>query len=196
MKMDLKKWNYWWYEWVKPILIAALLAMFIRTFIVQPFKIPSSSMVPTFLPGDRIFVNKFTYGAKLPFTNIRLPHIEEPETGDIVVFVSPVEKKKFLVKRFIASGGQTVEIKGGEIFIDGKPSEENILGKFYYYNTGEYAAENTPITVPEGKFFVLGDNSANSLDSRYWGFVPEENLVGKAFIIHWPPKRIKLLAGK
>lgn len=196
MKINLNKWSYWWDEWIKPIMIAAVLAMFIRTFIIQPFKIPSSSMVPTFVPGDRIFVNKYVYGAKVPFTKIRFPHMEIPRTGDIVVFTSPIEKKKFLVKRFIASGGQTVEIKDGEIFIDGNVAEENILGNFYYYNSGDYARENRSITVPEGSFYVLGDNSANSMDSRYWGFVPEDNLVGKAFVIHWPPKRIKLLSGK
>lgn len=194
MRINLKTWNYWWYEWIKPILIAALLAMVIRTFIIQPFKIPSSSMVPTFVPGDRIFVNKFVYGAKLPFTHIRTTPLEAPSTGDIVVFISPIEKKKFLVKRFIASGGETVEIKDGEIFINGKLSESKILENFYYYNKGEHAPEGRAIKVPEGSFYVLGDNSANSLDSRYWGFVPENNIVGKAFIIHWPPRRIRLLS--
>ena len=196
MKIELKAWNYWWYEWIKPILIAAVLAMFIRTFIIQPFKIPSSSMVPTFVPGDRIFVNKFVYGAKLPFSKIRLPQLDEPFPGDIIVFVSPVEKKKFLVKRFIASGGQTVEIKDGGILINGKPSKAKVLENFYYYNKGKYGPEGRAIKVPEGSFFVLGDNSANSLDSRYWGFVPEENIVGKAFVIHWPPSRIRLISDK
>jgi signal peptidase I len=195
MKINFGNWDHWWNEWIKPILVAAVLAMLIRTFIVQPFKIPSSSMVPTFVPGDRIFVNKFTYGAKLPFTKIRLPYLEKPETGDIVVFTSPVERKKFLVKRFIASGGQTVEIKGGEVFVDGNVLKENILGRFHYYNTGEYGGEGLKIKVPEGNFYVLGDNSANSMDSRYWGFVPDDNLVGKAFVIHWPPRRIRLLSG-
>ena len=196
MKINLNKWSYWWDEWIKPIMIAVILAMFIRSFIVQPFKIPSSSMVPTFMPGDRIFVNKFVYGAKVPFTGIRLPRLEEPETGDIVVFISPEENKKFLVKRFIASGGETVEIKKGEIFINGKPLESDTLKKFYYYNMGQFPLEGSSVVVPEGSFYVLGDNSANSMDSRYWGFVPERNIVGKAFVIHWPPGRIKLLSGK
>ncbi|HPN72417.1 MAG TPA: signal peptidase I [Candidatus Omnitrophota bacterium] len=194
MKIVLKNWNYWWYEWVKPILVAAVLAMFIRTFIMQPFKIPSSSMVPTFVPGDRIFVNKFVYGAKIPFTKMRLPALQKPRQGDIIVFFSPEEKKKFLVKRFIASGGQTVEIRDGDILIDGKPSSAKALEKFYYHNTGEYGPEGRAVEVPEGSFYVLGDNSANSMDSRYWGFVPEDNIVGKAFIIHWPPKRIRLIS--
>ena len=105
--------EYFWEEWVKPVLIAVALAMLIRTFIVQPFKIPTGSMIPTFLPGDRIFVSKFIYGARVPFTDIRLPKVRPPETGDIVVFLSPIEKKKYLVKRYIAGGGETVKIKDG-----------------------------------------------------------------------------------
>lgn len=190
---ESEKWNYWWEEWVKPILIAAVLALFIRTFIIQPFKIPSSSMFPTLKPGDRIFVSKFIYGAKIPFTDLRLPKVRDPHTGDIVVFLSPVEKKKFLVKRFIASGGDTVEIKDKDIYINGKIVDINPIDRIEYFNRGQYGAEGETISVPEGEFFVLGDNSANSLDSRYWGFAPVKNLVGKAFVIHWPIKRIRLL---
>lgn len=186
-------WNYWWEEWIKPILIAAVLAMFIRTFIVQPFKIPTNSMYPTLKPGDRIFVSKFVYGARIPFTNIRLPKIEDPETGDIVVFRSPVEKKKYLVKRYIAGGGETVRIKDGEVFVDGKRVDTSPIRRFFYYDRGEYSGEEKVVKVPEGEFYVLGDNSANSMDSRYWGFVPDRNLVGQAFLIHWPIKRIQLI---
>jgi signal peptidase I len=193
MRGDMRKWKYWWEEWVKPILIAAALAILIRTFIVQPFKIPSNSMYPTLKPGDRIFVNKFIYGAQIPFIGIRLPDVREPRTGDIVVFLSPVEKKKYLVKRFIAGGGNSVEINDGLLFIDGKPAEDKVLRKFFYYNRGEYGPENKVVHVPEGSFYVLGDNSANSLDSRYWGFVPDKNLVGRAFVIHWPISRIRLI---
>jgi len=187
------KWKYWWEEWIKPVLIAAALALFIRTFIVQPFKIPSSSMYPTFVPGDRIFVSKFIYGAKIPFTDIRLPAIRGPKTGDIVVFLSPMEKKKYLVKRFIAGSGQEVEIKGGSIFVDGKKIDAAPISNFRYVDRGTYATGGEPIKVPENCFFVLGDNSENSMDSRYWGFVPNENLVGKVFVIHWPPSRIKII---
>ena len=188
-----RKWDYWWDEWVKPILIAAVLAIFIRTFIVQPFKIPSSSMFPTLKPGDRIFVSKFIYGAKVPFINFKFPEITKPKIGDIVVFLSPVEKKKFLVKRYVAGPGDTLVIKDGNLFIDGEELVQTPINKFTYFNRGEYGRENVMIKVPEGHFFVLGDNSANSLDSRYWGFVPDEKLVGKAFVIHWPIKRLRIL---
>lgn len=193
MMKELKTWKYWWEEWIKPIIIAAILAMFIRTFIIQPFKIPTKSMYPTLKPGDRIFVNKFLYGAKIPFTDWRLPDIREPEPGDIVVFLSPVEKKKYLVKRYIAGGGQTVTINNGELQVDGKRLDAPPIGRFFYYNRGEYGPEGESIRVPDNSFYVLGDNSANSMDSRYWGFVPDKNLVGKAFVIHWPIKRIQLL---
>ncbi|MCK4851902.1 MAG: signal peptidase I [Candidatus Omnitrophica bacterium] len=193
MKYKGGRWNYWWEEWIKPILIAAVLAFFIRTFVIQPFKIPSGSMYPTLKPGDRIFVGKFIYGAKVPLMNYRLPGISRPKPGDIVVFLSPVEKKKYLVKRFIAGAGETLRIKDGRVFVDGKESAAGPMKHFFYYNRGEYGAENRTIRVPEGCFYVLGDNSANSLDSRYWGFIPERNLVGKAVIIHWPIRRIRVL---
>ncbi len=193
MRMDRKTWDYLWIEWIKPILIAGILALFIRTFIVQPFKIPSNSMYPTLRPGDRIFVNKFTYGTHLPFTDIVLPEERSPEKGDIIVFTSPIEKKKYLVKRFVAKSGESVLIKNGELFVDGESMNMYPFNRFFYYNRGEYGLDGKKITVPEGHFFVLGDNSANSMDSRYWGFVPDRNLVGKAFIVHWPIGRMQLI---
>ena len=190
MSFSSRKWQYWWEEWIKPILIAAILALFIRTFIVQPFKIPSSSMYPTLKPGDRIFVSKVLYGAKVPFTGLSLPEVRDPKIGDIVVFLSPIEKKKYLVKRFIACGGQKIEIKDGSIFIDGQKVESSPMNRFFYYNRGTYGAEGEVISVPEDHFYVLGDNSANSMDSRYWGFVPVKNIVGKVFVTHWPVRRM------
>ena len=180
-------------EYIEAILIALLLALFIRTFVVQAFKIPSGSMLNTLLVGDHLLVNKFIYGAKIPFTNVRLPKLRDPELGDIVVFLSPIEKKKYLVKRFICEGGHSVQIKDGRIFIDGQSVDKAPFNRFYYYNHGEYGSEDMVINVPEGNFYVLGDNSKNSMDSRYWGFVPDDNLVGRAFVIHWPIKRIRLL---
>jgi len=194
MKFTKQKWIYLWNEWIKPILVAAVLAFFIRTFIAQPFKIPSSSMYPTLKPGDRIFVNKFIYGGKIPFTNVRLPKARTPHAGDIVVFLSPIEKNKYLVKRYVAGSGDTIKIADGELFINGRKLDKNPFRKFFYYDRGEYGESGAEIKVPEGYFYVLGDNSANSMDSRYWGFVPNKNLVGKAFLIHWPVKRIHLIS--
>ncbi len=191
MKIEKQRWNYLWNEWIKPILVAAIFALFIRTFIIQPFKIPSGSMYPTLKPGDRIFVSKLTYGAKIPFTPMRVPGFTRPKSGDIVVFHSPVEKKKYLIKRFIAAGGDTVQINDGKLFVNEKEITNAPFGQFFYHNMGEHGGEK--VKVPEGNFYVLGDNSANSQDSRYWGFVPEKNLVGRAVVIHWPVKRIRLL---
>jgi len=181
-------------EWTESIIIALILALLIRTFIVQAFKIPSGSMIPTFEIGDRIFVNKFIYGAKIPFTDIRFPELRQPQRGDIIVFISPEAPKRDFVKRLIARGGEKVEIKNGNIYIDGSQiSGPMSVSSNYYYNKGDYAKEGEAITVPKDCFFVLGDNSANSRDSRYWGFVPRKNLLGKAMCIYWPIKRIRLI---
>ena len=181
-------------EWVESIAIALVLALLIRAFVVQAFKIPSGSMIPTFLVGDRIFVNKFIYGARVPFTDIRLPALREPKRGDIIVFRSPEDKKKDFVKRLIASGGETVEIRDGTIYIDGKAIEgPAILSSIYYYNRGDYGGEDEKISVPMGFYYVLGDNSGSSRDSRYWGFVPKKKLVGKAIFLYWPIHRIKVI---
>ncbi len=181
-------------EWTESIIIALILALLIRTFIVQAFKIPSGSMIPTFQVGDRIFVNKFIYGARIPFTDIRLPAVRQPERGDIMVFVSPEAPKRDFVKRLIARGGEKLEIKNGNIYIDGKQIEAPLsVRSNYYYNRGDYGKEGDVITVPKDSFFVLGDNSANSRDSRYWGFVPKKNLIGRAICIYWPINRVRLI---
>jgi len=181
-------------EWGESIIIALILALLIRTFVVQAFKIPSGSMIPTFEIGDRIFVNKFLYGARIPLTDIRLPAVRQPVRGDIIVFVSPETPKKDFVKRLIAFGGETVEIRNGRIYIDGQEIEEPLsIRSNYYYNRGDYGGEDRAVTVPEGYLFALGDNSSNSRDSRYWGFVPKKNLIGKAELIYWPPQRIRLI---
>src|SRR3989338_1812547 len=181
-------------EWVESIVIAIVLALFIRAFIIQAFKIPSGSMIPTFEIGDRIFVNKLLYGARIPFTGFRLPAIREPKIGDIIVFVSPELPKKDFVKRLIAVGGQTLEIKDGNILIDGKIADSPPpIPSIYYYNRGDYGGEGRQITIPEDSYYVLGDNSGSSRDSRYWGFVPEKNLIGKAVLIYWPLHRMKII---
>jgi signal peptidase I len=181
-------------EWTESIIIALILALLIRTFVIQAFKIPSGSMIPTFEIGDRIFVSKFIYGAKIPFTDIRLPAVRQPHRGDIIVFVSPETPKKDFVKRLIALEGETVEIKNGNILINGKgiDSPDSVKSN-YYYNRGDYGKELTAVKVPDGFYFALGDNSANSRDSRYWGFVPKKNLIGKAVLLYWPINRIRVI---
>ncbi|MGB2599384.1 MAG: signal peptidase I [Candidatus Omnitrophota bacterium] len=206
MKFNKDTWNWWWQEWIKPILIAGILALIIRTFVIQPFKIPSSSMYPTLKPGDRIFVSKFIYGAKIPFTNFRLPEVRGPKFGDIIVFLSPEEKKKYLVKRYIAGGGETVQIKDGNLYVNGKErftlieSDEKggseTYRRAFYFNHNFHGPAGKVVTVPEGHFYVLGDNSANSRDSRFWGAAPGKNLVGRAFVIYWPINRWQLIRDK
>jgi len=180
-------------EWVESIVIAFILAMIVRTFIVQAFKIPTGSMRTTLIEGDIILVNKFIYGVKVPFTGLRLPALRGPERGDVIVFIYPQDRKKDFIKRLIGLPGETVEIKNGSIFINGQPSLESIFGTNFYYNYGGFGREGNKITVPDDSYFVLGDNSASSKDSRYWGFVPRGDILGKALVIYWPPKRIRMI---
>lgn len=165
-------------EWIESIIIAVILALFVRAFVIQAFKIPTGSMKPTLNENDRIFVNKYIYRFK------------EPQRGDITVFKSPEDPKKDFIKRLIAAGGETVQIKDGGILIDGKPVLLPQMQAVYYYNRGEYGDEGQKITVPKGHFYVLGDNSSSSRDSRYWGFVPRKYIIGKAVFRYWPPKAI------
>ena len=178
-------------EWVESILIAIVIALFIREFVVQAFKIPSGSMIPTFQIGDRIFVNKFIYGARIPFTDMRLPAVRQPHRGDIVVFKSPETPKKDFVKRLIGLEGEKVLIKEGRIYVNGEAVDDPAIRGFYYYNRGDYGKEGEEIVVPKDSYFVLGDNSANSRDSRYWGFFSKKSLIGKAILVYWPPTRIR-----
>lgn len=180
-------------EWIESIVIAFILAMIIRAFLVQAFKIPTGSMRPTLLEGDVILVNKFLYGAKIPFTQFRLPTVRKPKRGDVIVFIYPENPKKDFIKRLIAFPGETVEIKNGTIYINDKPLLEPMFSLRYYYNRGQFAEERQKIIVPEDDYFVLGDNSASSQDSRYWGFLPHKNILGKAILIYWPPQRIRII---
>jgi len=180
-------------EWIESIIIAFVLAMIIRTFLVQAFKIPTGSMRPTLLEGDLILVNKFIYGAKIPFVDVNLPVFRSPRRGDVVVFIYPENPKKDFIKRLIAIEGETVEIENGTIFINGQPLLDTVFSQRYYYNRGEFGQEGKKIVVPKNSIFVLGDNSASSQDSRFWGFVPRKNILGKAILIYWPPQRIRII---
>ncbi|MDP2940204.1 MAG: signal peptidase I [Candidatus Omnitrophota bacterium] len=180
-------------EWIESIVIAFILAMFIRTFIVQAFKIPTGSMRPTLMEGDRILVNKFIYGAKIPFRDIRLPALRQPKRGDVIVFVYPEDTSRDFIKRLIAQGDESVQIQNGKILINGKQAIDEAINKIYYYNRGDFASEGSEIAVPRNCYFVLGDNSSSSRDSRYWGFVDKKFLLGKAFLIYWPINRIRVI---
>jgi len=180
-------------DWAESIIIAFLLALVIRTFLVQAFKIPTGSMRMTLIERDLILVNKFIYGAKIPFTNLRLPALKPPKRGDVIVFIYPEDKSKDFIKRLVGFPGDVVEIKGGSIYINDKPAPEAIFNQIYYYNRGQLDAPGQKMVVPKDSYFVLGDNSATSKDSRYWGFVPKNNLLGQAIIIYWPLQRIKLI---
>jgi signal peptidase I len=160
--------------------------------VVQAFKIPTGSMRPTLLEGDLILVNKFIYGAKVPFTKYRLPKLRDPKRGDVVVFIYPEDKKKDFIKRLVGLPKDIVEIKSGTIYVNDQPVLDSAFRR-YYYNRGDFAKEGEKIVVPENNFFVLGDNSGSSKDSRYWGFVPRDNLLGEAVIIYWPPQRIRII---
>lgn len=182
-------------EWVESIIVALILALFIRQFIIQAFKIPTGSMRATLLEGDRILVNKFIYGAKIPFTDLRLPALREPKRGDVIVFIYPKDPKKDFIKRLIALPGETVEIKNGSIYINEVFNKEPLISNHYYYNRPEsaYGKEGQAIKVLEDSYYVLGDNSSSSQDSRYWGFVPKKNVLGKAVVVYWPPNRIRII---
>jgi len=180
-------------EWTESIVIALILAIFIRTFFFQAFRIPSGSMRETLLEGDRLLVNKIYYGALVPFTHYRLPGLSHPKRGDVIVFRYPEDPKRDFIKRLIAVGGEVVEIKFGNIYINGQLIEAPVIKNIYYYNRGDYGETTKKIKVPLGYYFVLGDNSASSHDSRYWGFVPQDNIIGKAEFIYWPVNRVRLI---
>ena len=166
-------------DWIEPIAIAVILALFVRTFIIQAFKIPTGSMKPALNENNRIFVNKYIYRFK------------DPQRGDIVVFKYPEDPKKDFIKRLIAAGGETLQILDGNIIVNGNLIKEpSSIKSVYYYNRGEYGGRGQKITVPEGYFYFLGDNSGGSRDSRYWGFVPRKYIIGKAVFRYWPPKAI------
>ena len=165
-------------EAIETIVWSLIIALLIINFIVQSFYIPSSSMEPTLVPGERVLVAKFYY------------HITEPQRGDIVVFRYPIDKRKNLIKRVIGLPGEKIKIANGMVYINGEPLQGEKFGRTYY-DVGFYGEGER--TVPEDSYFVLGDNSQNSDDSRFWGYVPRKNILGRAFIIYWPLTHISIL---
>jgi len=202
-------------EWIKTIAYAVVLALFIRTFFLATFVIPTGSMEPTlrgamhYGRGDKIIAIKFIYGFRIPFTDSKFLEMTEPKRGDVVVFrtkgISGLNQRKDYIKRVVGVGGEQLQIMpdnprwnpgsdkvtrgGGHIYINGEPLEEPpTIAERTYYPAGAYGQGE--INIPPDHFFMLGDNARNSRDSRFWGFVPRDNIVGKAVAIYWPPKRI------
>jgi signal peptidase I len=175
-------------EYAEAFVVAIILAIIIRAFFVQAFKIPSRSMVPTLLVGDHILVNKLVYGIRIPFTDMRWPVLVEPSKGDIVVFIYPQDRTKDFIKRVVATGGDKVEIRNKDVYIDGEKVKDDISIRrsSQVYPKDINPRDNYgPIEVPRDHLFVLGDNRDESHDSRFWGFVPVKDVKGKAFIIYY-----------
>ena len=175
-------------EYAEAIVVALVLALLIRTFVVQAFKIPSGSMEPTLEIGDHILVNKFIYGIKIPFTHLSFGAWTQPKRGEVIVFIYPLEPEKDFIKRVIGVPGDTVRIVNKKLYINGVEAQDpHAVYKEDTVLPGDAQKRDNfgPITVPSGKIFVLGDNRDRSLDSRFWGFVPLEEVKGKAFIIYW-----------
>jgi signal peptidase I len=172
-------------EWLEALAVAVLLALFIRTFVVQAFKIPSGSMIPTLLVGDHILVSKFTYGIRLPVVDIWVLGPRAPRRGDIIVFKYPYDESRDFIKRVIGLPGEVVEIRSKQVYINGKPLQE--MYPLYRDPVDRHAPGEVygPITVPSDKLFVLGDNRDQSQDSRFWGFLDIHKVQGAAFIIYW-----------
>ncbi len=172
-------------EYGEALFIALILAFVIRSFVIQAFKIPSGSMLETLQIGDHLLVNKFTYGLKLPFTDMIVIPVGEPEFQDIIVFEFPEEPAKDFIKRVIGLPGDTLEIKDKVVYRNGEP----LIEPYVQHTSSQIlptARDNMEeITVPTGKYFVMGDNRDNSHDSRFWGFVDREKIKGKAWIIYW-----------
>jgi len=158
-----------WSEYVKAAIIALGLALLIRTYVVQAFKIPSESMVRTLLVGDHLLVNKMVY------------MFGDPERGDIIVFRYPMDQSRDFVKRVVGLPGETVRVAGEKVFINGKLLDE----PYAIYDRGGIGGDFGPVKVPAGHLFMMGDNRDNSQDSRVWGMLDVNLILGKAFIIHW-----------
>jgi signal peptidase I len=205
------------WEWVKTIAYAVILALIIRTFLFATFHVPTGSMEPTLMgahnhpPGDRLIALKFIYGFPIPFTDRRILAMSEPHRGDVIIFnsksVEKLDQGKDYIKRLVGLGGERLQIVpdkesgnpanrysriGGRVHIDGNPIEEPAaIAERLYYVDGSYG--NHEVEIPPNHYFMLGDNVGNSRDSRFWGYVPRENVIGKAVFIYWPPSRMGLI---
>ncbi|MBU0600429.1 signal peptidase I [bacterium] len=184
------------YEYLEVIVIALSLALVIRTFVIQAYKIPSGSMIPTLQVGDHLFVSKFAYGIKIPFTEKKILKFKSPQRKDIIVFKCPVDPSKDFIKRMIGLSKEEIMIKEKKVYINQKSIEEPYVIKSISSFKNIYSIRDNweePLIVPKNKYFVMGDNRDSSYDSRFWGFLSEEMIKGKALFIYWPPNRISLI---
>ncbi|MBN2225306.1 MAG: signal peptidase I [Deltaproteobacteria bacterium] len=181
-------------EFTESLVLALMMAFIVMTFIVQSFEIPSGSMIPTLLLGDRILVNKFIFGTRVPFTGIKLLPLREPARGEIIVFLpprdfeSPLGRGFHLIKRVIGLPGDTIEIVDKRLYVNGAqfPVPNAHWDDPAVIDRWTSVRDNFgPIVVPPDFYFMMGDNRDNSYDSRFWGFVPEEDLTGKPIMIYW-----------
>jgi signal peptidase I len=170
-------------EYSEAFIVAIILAILIRGCLVQAFKIPSSSMEPTLLVGDHILVSKFIYGIRIPFTDARWPHFTVPKPGDVIVFIWPKDRSKDFIKRVVAVGGDTVEVREKQVFVNDVPitNPHAVFDNRMNGRRGNFG----PVRVPKDHLFVMGDNRDFSQDSRSWGFVPEQDVKGEAFLIYY-----------
>jgi signal peptidase I len=212
----------WWLDWTAGLFPVIVVVFLLRSFLFEPFKIPSGSMIPTLRVGDLILVNKFHYGVRLPVINTKIIANNEPQRGDVMVFRYPPQPSLDYIKRVVAVPGDEVAYLNKQLSVNGQPVakapapeffdadsmryarqfEEQLGGKTYrtlndddrpafipgasdfpYKENCRYSVEGVVCKVPAGHYFMLGDNRDNSLDSRFWGFVPESNIVGKAFFV-------------
>ena len=187
-------------EYFESLVIAVVLALFIRTFVVQAFKIPTGSMEQNLLIGDHLLVNKFVFGPTLSRAETLLLPMKDIKRLDVIVFKYPEEPERDFIKRVIGLPGETVELRNKRVYVNGhrldEPyvyyledppplPEEMSLSNELLGTSGDPRVQYGPVTVPPGHFFVMGDNRDNSQDSRYWGFLPRENVKGKALVIYW-----------
>jgi signal peptidase I len=175
-----------WRQNVESIGLALLIALAVRSSVVQAFWVPSGSMLPTIQIGDHIFVNKLAYAVRLPLVGTQLARIGDLHRGDVVVFISPIDPSTDLIKRVIAVPGDTVEIRNKQLYVNG----EKLPDPHAYFSDSAIMPsghrDNMPPTqVPEGKFFVMGDNRDRSYDSRFWGFANISDIKGKATFVYW-----------
>jgi signal peptidase I len=170
-------------EYTETLIIALVIALFVRSFVVQAFKIPSGSMEPTLLVGDHILVNKFIYGIRIPVIGTKILPFAKPQRGDVIVFIFPKDRSKDFIKRVIGLPGEKVQIRERKIYIN----DRLIADPWGFFQSWEMPTSDNygPTEVPPGHLFVMGDNRENSEDSRYWGFVPLDDVLGKAFIMYW-----------